>query len=158
MIGQAVGAQRSKEACLSYTRIEVPGQTGSTGDSLEKTVMLGKIEGRKRRGRQRMRWLDSIISSMALNLNKLWDIVEDREAWHAAVHRVTKSWTQLRDWTKQHLLFTFSIWRQEIKSIEFSFSLKKIEMHLWTLWTPQPITRTLLVRPSCLSEPMFWHR
>ena len=69
-------------------------------DSLEETPMLGRIKGRRRRGRQRMRWLDSTTGWMDMNLNKLWEIVKDREAWSAVVRRVTRSWTRLSNWTR----------------------------------------------------------
>ena len=74
-------------------------------DSLEKTLMLGRIEGRRRRGQQRMRWLDRIPDSMHVNLSKLRELVKDREAWHTASHGLVKSQTQLSDWTTIYLTF-----------------------------------------------------
>ena len=76
-------------------------------NSLEKTLMLGKVEGKRRRGQQRTRWLDGITNSMGRSLSKLWEMVKDREAWHAAVHGVTKGWTRLSNWTTRQKLLQF---------------------------------------------------
>ena len=90
------------EGLMLKLKVQYFGHLMQRAASLEKTLMLGRIEGKRRRGRQRMRRLDSITDSMDMNLGKLWEIVKDRGAWHAAVHEITKSQTWLSNWSFQH--------------------------------------------------------
>ena len=120
-----ISAEYSLGGLMPKLKLQYFGHLVWRMDSLEKTLMLGKIEGRRRSGWQRMRWLNGITDSMDVSLSKLWELVMDREAWHSAVHGLAKSQTWLRDWTEL---------RETTIKMAFLSPFPLLLSVPWTLW------------------------